>query len=209
MANRFLYFQKMDSRFIFKVMDAQMQLVRRSERSGRSGLPTDSAGETIIKGDMIEFQRGIYSHWGIYVGDGYIIHATDVQSGNGSFSGSSSGSSSRSSSGVSRNVDRKVLKQLLTQVVDGCKFYVNNYLDKSHEPFSPDEIVQRAEAEVDTYYDYSLFTNNCEHFVTLMRYGISISNQVTDGIKTVIDVASQGPTKYAVNEILKRAIDEL
>jgi len=165
-----------------------MMYNRREQPSNRYF--TDSSGKTLRKGDMIEFKRDVYSHWGIYVGEGYIIHATgepNVQSGSGSFN-----IASGFSSGVSGLVECKVLKQLLTEVADGFKFYVNNYNDEICEPFPPYAIVKRAFKMVGEYFDYNLLKKNCEHFVTYVRYGKPISKQAEDGLAVAGEIVVGG-----------------
>ena len=151
----------------------------------------DSRGVQLQVGDMIEFDRpAIYNHWGIYVGDGYIVHVTgepNVRTGMGSID-----ISAGFSSGVSRNIPAKVLLQALTKVADGNRFYVNNLYDDRKMHFLPRVIAERALARVNEDFDYYLIVNNCEHFVTEMRYGEPVSKQVKDGVENVLIGAAIG-----------------
>jgi len=60
---------------------------------------------------------------------------------------------------------------------------INNGLDARREPFTRDEIVQRAmialgEGSAMARMPYHLINNNCEHFATFVRNGWGISEQV-------------------------------
>ncbi|NXA71240.1 HRSL1 enzyme, partial [Mohoua ochrocephala] len=74
----------------------------------------------------------------------------------------------------------KVKKQLLKEVVGNNEWCVNNKYDRSHPPLPVEEIIQRAERWIDREVPYDLLGSNCEHFVTMLRYGKAISDQVSD-----------------------------
>ncbi|NWW15109.1 PA216 protein, partial [Falcunculus frontatus] len=118
-------------------------------------------------GDLIEIDRGIYQHWALYVGDGYVIHVTD------------SSDISLSVKSVSNLTGMaKVKKELLKDVVGDNKWCVNNKYDRSCTPLPVKEIIQRAEEWIDKEVPYSLLLRNCEHFVTMLRYKDPVSDQV-------------------------------
>ncbi|XP_066049939.1 phospholipase A and acyltransferase 1-like [Chamaea fasciata] len=119
-------------------------------------------------GDLIEIDRKVYQHWVLYVGDGYVIHVTDDE-GAPSFLGSSSSVSAAMA---------KVKKQLLKEVAGNHKWRVNNKYDRFCTPRPVEEIIRRAERWVDMEVPYGLLTNNCEHFVTMLRYKVGVSQQV-------------------------------
>ncbi|XP_067676462.1 phospholipase A and acyltransferase 2-like [Haliotis asinina] len=109
-------------------------------------------------GDRVQFGRGIYYHWAIYIGEGLIIHLT--QHGDGE--------------------ERHVLKHVSKACVridhfwsctKGRKAYVNNNLDSKHPPFGREVIVEKAKFFLDKKIPYNLFTWNCEHFVSFCRNG--------------------------------------
>ncbi|NXM51077.1 HRSL1 enzyme, partial [Gymnorhina tibicen] len=114
-------------------------------------------------GDLIEIKRHGYQHWALYVGDGYVIHLTDDRSLFASL--------------LSRRA--KVKKQLLKEVVGNDEWCVNNKYDRSRTPRPVKEIIQRAESCIGKEVPYRLFHNNCEHFVTELRYGKKFSYQVS------------------------------
>lgn len=45
-------------------------------------------------------------------------------------------------------------------------------------PSTPEKMRQRCDALVDHTFTYNLFTLNCEHFATFVRYGTAVCNQV-------------------------------
>ncbi|XP_023773288.1 HRAS-like suppressor 3 [Cyanistes caeruleus] len=121
-------------------------------------------------GDLIEIFRPMYQHWAIYVGDGYVINVTPVDEGAPSLSVSTTSIFTRKA---------KVKKQLLKEVVGNNEWRVNNKHDCSRTPRPVEEIIQRAEEWVDREVPYDVLGSNCEHFVTELRYGERVSDQVT------------------------------
>ncbi|NXF00287.1 HRSL1 enzyme, partial [Menura novaehollandiae] len=74
----------------------------------------------------------------------------------------------------------KVKKQLLKEVVGNNKWRVNNKYDRSRTPLCVEEIIQRAELWIGKEVPYDVLGSNCEHFVTELRYGEGVSDQVSD-----------------------------
>ncbi|XP_066216211.1 phospholipase A and acyltransferase 4-like isoform X1 [Saccopteryx leptura] len=120
-------------------------------------------------GDLIEIFRKGYSHWAIYVDDGYVVHLAPPGQKPGA--GSSSLFSVLSHTGV-------VKRELLTDVLEGCEYRVNNYLDGKYKPRSLNRIISSAKAMIGKEIKYSLTSGNCEHFVTDLRYHKPHSLQV-------------------------------
>lgn len=73
-----------------------------------------------------------------------------------------------------------VRMQLLKDVVGNDSYRVNNKYDHNHTPLPVCEIIQRAQVLIGQEVSYDLLGNNCEHFVTLLRYGEGVSEQVSD-----------------------------
>nr|XP_019575696.1 PREDICTED: HRAS-like suppressor 3 [Rhinolophus sinicus] len=71
-----------------------------------------------------------------------------------------------------------VKKELLCDVARGDEYRVNNKHDDEYRPLPPSEIVQRAEELVGQEMLYKLTSENCEHFVNDLRYGVPRSDQV-------------------------------
>ncbi|NWV16954.1 HRSL1 enzyme, partial [Origma solitaria] len=124
-------------------------------------------------GDLIEIDRPLYHHWALYLGDGYVINVTPVDEGAPSLSVSTTSIFTRRA---------KVKKQLLKEVVGDNKWRVNNKYDRSRTPLPVEEIIRRAEHWIDKEVPYDVLGNNCEHFVTELRYGEGVSEQVSDTV---------------------------
>ncbi|XP_028272526.1 HRAS-like suppressor 3 [Parambassis ranga] len=130
-------------------------------------------------GDLIEFKRGIYQHWAVYVGDGFIVHLVPPCAGAGS------------GSVMAVVVDRAMVKkEKLTDVVGNDKCRINNSLDQECNPRPAQVIVKEACGLVGNELPYSITGQNCEHFVNELRYGKAESRQVhkatTVGILTAV-----------------------
>ncbi|KAG1972001.1 phospholipase A and acyltransferase [Pimephales promelas] len=131
-------------------------------------------------GDLIEFSYPIgYSHWGVYDGDGYVIHfavadETQVMS---------------SFRGFLQTVfpvcgdlllgETKIRRQLLSEVnvPKGARVLVNNN-QHDLQPSPEDEIRRRRDALLDQEFTYKILTFNCEHFATFVRSGKAMCNQI-------------------------------
>ncbi|XP_073456094.1 phospholipase A and acyltransferase 2-like isoform X2 [Aquarana catesbeiana] len=121
-------------------------------------------------GDMIRFRGKVIDHWGVYVGDDFVVHLT-ADAGQSSLC---SGSGSSGSTGIG---NRAIVKrQRLEEVAAGRKYEVMNLSINGRTPRSPDEIVKAAENEVGKKKKYNLTSDNCEHFE--MRYGKSACSQM-------------------------------
>nr|XP_035118927.2 phospholipase A and acyltransferase 3 isoform X2 [Callithrix jacchus] len=126
-------------------------------------------------GDLIEIFRFGYEHWAIYVGDGFVIHLAPCEI-----------AGDVAASVLSELTNKAVVKkQLLSAVAGRDNYRVNNKHDDRCEPLPVNKIIKQAEELVGKEFHYSLTSDNCEHFVNGLRYGISRSDQVTDTLKTV------------------------
>uniref|UniRef100_A0A674H797 LRAT domain-containing protein n=1 Tax=Taeniopygia guttata TaxID=59729 RepID=A0A674H797_TAEGU len=132
-------------------------------------------------GDLIEIDRTGYQHWALYVGDGYVIHVTDE----GATSLTLSSSSIRATTA-------KVKKQLLKDVVGNDNWRVNNKYDHYYTPFPVKKIIQHAEQWVGRVVPYDVLNKNCEHFVTMLRYGEGVSDQVRNAAAGSAAAAAAG-----------------
>ncbi|XP_077901124.1 phospholipase A and acyltransferase 2-like [Ictidomys tridecemlineatus] len=128
-------------------------------------------------GDLIEIFRIGYEHWAIYVGNGYVVHLGPTrEAAGGGVSGFSSVVGNRAI----------VKKELLSVVAGRDKYRVNNKRDKKYKPLPPNKIVEQAEKMVGKEVRYSVTRSNCEHFVNKLRYEISRSDQVINGVITFV-----------------------
>lgn len=69
-------------------------------------------------------------------------------------------------------------REKLKDVVGQNKYRINNDLDKKREPRPIRDILKDANGRVGEILPYNLLKNNCEHFVTLLRYRIPQCQQV-------------------------------
>ncbi|XP_028816297.1 HRAS-like suppressor 3 [Denticeps clupeoides] len=111
--------------------------------------------------DLIEIEKGVYQHWAMYVGAGYVIHLT---------TGGRSSLSGNGNKGLVR-------KEKLGDVVGNHTYHVNNILDHKFRVRPIRLILQEAEKRVNREMFYDVFMANCEHFVTELRYGEPRSRQ--------------------------------
>uniref|UniRef100_A0A8C3S2W0 LRAT domain-containing protein n=1 Tax=Chelydra serpentina TaxID=8475 RepID=A0A8C3S2W0_CHESE len=126
-------------------------------------------------GDLIEIFRFGYQHWVIYVGDG-----------------------SRRIPGVGfaslmSTLTNKALvkKERLLDVVGRHRYRINNKHDRKFPPLPAGKIVRAAEQLVGQEMLYKVTSENCEHFVTELRYGVARSDQVRD-VLVGVSVAGLG-----------------
>uniref|UniRef100_A0A8C1SKQ3 LRAT domain-containing protein n=1 Tax=Cyprinus carpio TaxID=7962 RepID=A0A8C1SKQ3_CYPCA len=103
--------------------------------------------------DLIEIFRGLYQHWAVYVGEGYVIHHCTTLSK------------------MSVPHERvTVKKEKLYVVVSNNDYCINSILDEKYEPRPIQEIVQDAHSLLGKELPYSVLTRHCEHVVTKLRY---------------------------------------
>ncbi|XP_018086508.2 uncharacterized protein LOC108699156 isoform X2 [Xenopus laevis] len=148
-------------------------------------------------GDLIEFVRlwGVYSHWGVYVGDGNLVHlqpdSSSIFDSLSSFRHQCQAMSSAMipvslldqrlmAKSIISDKDGKVLEEPVKSVAKGSKYRVNNSYDKYYEPRRKEDIVETAKQYVGKKMTYNLCKYNCEHFATFMRYGVAFSKQVEE-----------------------------
>uniref|UniRef100_A0AC35EW15 LRAT domain-containing protein n=1 Tax=Panagrolaimus sp. PS1159 TaxID=55785 RepID=A0AC35EW15_9BILA len=169
----------------------------------------------IEEGDVIEFDRGIFSHFGVYIGRQgtahYIIHK--VGDGFELFSISSASSSTAWSSASKEDRARctkatktkGVRQDLLEAVCAGKKCRINNQVDedsRSGGPHSREIIVDRCcDKLTDCSYDWA--NDNCEHFANWCRTGLSISYQVSS-IASNVPLLVVSPGAFAIRKIFGR-----
>ncbi|XP_033061755.1 phospholipase A and acyltransferase 2, partial [Trachypithecus francoisi] len=131
---------------------------------------------TLRPGDLIEISRFGYEHWAIYVGHGFVVHLAPPSEIAGA------GAACVLSALTNKAI---VKKELLSAVAGRDNYRVNNKHDDRYRPLPSNKIVKRAEELVGQELPYSLTSDNCEHFVNQLRYGVSRSDQVTDAVTTV------------------------
>nr|XP_058920009.1 phospholipase A and acyltransferase 1 isoform X2 [Kogia breviceps] len=127
-------------------------------------------------GDLIEVFRPGYQHWALYLGDGYVINIAPLDDG-------ISAPFTSAKSVFSRKALVKI--QLLKDVVGNDTYRINNKYDETYPPLPVEEVMQRSEFVAGQEVEYDLLVNNCEHFVTLLRYGEGVSEQASRAISTI------------------------
>ncbi|KAL8219187.1 UNVERIFIED_CONTAM: hypothetical protein K2H54_011224, partial [Gekko kuhli] len=107
---------------------------------------------------MMQFQMPGFQHWGIYVGDGNVVHFAWPA--------------------VSLfPLKYAVRKEKVKDIKGVLASAVYNKYDQDYVPLPQDCVIKRAEHMVDKVMKYDLAKANCEHFTTMMRYNIPISGQ--------------------------------
>jgi Lecithin retinol acyltransferase len=110
-------------------------------------------------GDHIYVERlGVYTHDGVDVGDGFVIHR-------GSIDGTKSGA--------------LISKTTIAEFSDGATVQIKLYGTR----LSPDEAVARAESMLGEP-GYHVLWHNCEHFATWCVTGEYVSDQVDTAVST-------------------------
>ncbi|XP_074153957.1 phospholipase A and acyltransferase 1 isoform X5 [Sminthopsis crassicaudata] len=127
-------------------------------------------------GDLIEVFRPGYQHWTLYLGDGYVINMAPTED-----------SSPVPFTSAKSVFSKKALvrMQLLKDVVGSDTYRINNKYDDMYSPLPLDEIIRLSEFLIGQEVSYDLLVNNCEHFVTLLRYGEGISEQANRAIGAI------------------------
>ncbi|XP_069121052.1 phospholipase A and acyltransferase 5-like [Argopecten irradians] len=123
--------------------------------------------EELHIGDIVEFERELFKHFGVYVGNEDVVHLTGVE--NGWFSG------------VQFIGKGMVKRENFWDVAKGGKAKKNNNQDGISKPRPSSLIVSEARALVGTVENMHFLTNNCEHFASKLRYGKKSSKQGTLG----------------------------
>jgi hypothetical protein len=118
---------------------------------------TDMDNCVFHSGDVIKAFRGLYFHFGVYVGNDRVVHF-------------SSTGGNELDSGSADIVETSFSRFAKNDIV---------LIDTSVKPtFEREEIVRRARAEVGTKLGtYNLLSNNCEHFANWCRCGTLVSHQ--------------------------------
>ncbi|NXA82102.1 HRSL1 enzyme, partial [Thryothorus ludovicianus] len=120
-------------------------------------------------GDLIEIDRPLCQHWVLYMGDGDVVHLSPIDEGAPSVSGSSASIQATRA---------KVKKEKLLDVVKDNTWCIKNKYDRSHTPLPAEKIIWCAECCIGREVLYDVLGSNCEHFVTMLRYGEPLSEQV-------------------------------
>ncbi|KAL4623612.1 HRAS-like suppressor 2 [Arapaima gigas] len=131
-------------------------------------------------GDLIEFSYPIgYSHWGVYDGDGYVVHFAVADEGELKKMIRSSLQTVFPVCGDLLLGETRIRRQLLSDVnvPRGAKVNISNNRH-ARRPSPEDDMRSRLQVLLDKELPYRLFTLNCEHFATFIRFGEAVCNQI-------------------------------
>eukprot|EP00096_Caligus_rogercresseyi_P002708 TRINITY_DN1495_c0_g1_i1.p1 TRINITY_DN1495_c0_g1~~TRINITY_DN1495_c0_g1_i1.p1 ORF type:complete len:185 (-),score=13.34 TRINITY_DN1495_c0_g1_i1:284-838(-) len=133
-------------------------------------------------GDLIEFDRGHYNHWAIYIGDGLVTHLA-----NSAEDWACSAATFRSTNSTCDGVAAKgqVVVEQLADVIENSRYRINNYYDFEVEPADAAIIKKNIALETAKNLSYDLIAYNCENFVKKIRNGRSVSHQVDKAVRAV------------------------
>ena len=156
-----------------------------------------SSGQFFRAGDVIGIDRGLYRHFGVYVGDGKVIHyAAD----DGDF-GRNPSVRETTIKDFSKNIDdifvlhfpgegrapekirKKMSRHYKTEKRGLCDFLFR----EKYELFSAEETVKRAYQRLGEC-AYNLTRNNCEHFALWCKTGVSASRQVDRFVSELVGI---------------------
>ncbi|VDO87767.1 unnamed protein product [Haemonchus placei] len=160
-------------------------------------LSAEAIAPHVELGDLLEFRRvariggaprNIYTHWGVYIGRHedipLVVH---LSGGDGDFDKIGEGKVDSLSGGPSSLIKActaQVRCDPLLSIAREDLVRINNAHDVDHQPFPPRIVVERAVLQLGSG-NYSIFMNNCEHFVKWCRYGNRISGQAV-AVKSVL-----------------------
>ena len=141
-------------------------------------------------GDVVGIHRmgGLYDHYGIYTGNGGMIHYADPSGDFGTnivvhrttLEKFKEGSDTIFTIDFDKYLKNRQVKlfDILTPVrIDFIKLLELLFSSNDYHLYSPEETVARAESRLGER-NYNIATNNCEHFAIWCKTGVSESIQV-------------------------------
>lgn len=129
----------------------------------------------MVIGDAVEFRRGLYSHWAIYLGNEKVIHVTGIGEG-GTFD-SCNPSHVFSVSGKRFKKATVRIDNYFHVARGSTAAMKNNFKDNKFPRRPVKEIIETAMQMIGDI-EYNLFLQNCEHFVSFCRNGTPLSDQI-------------------------------
>lgn len=119
-------------------------------------------------GDLVEFDRIVYEHWAVYVGDNKIVHYKKV------------------------GEVGKIVHEDIDSYINGCfvlfrrpkkgKMGIVNRVVHESPHFSGKQVAERALSKVGMT-GYNLLFKNCEHFAKWCKYNVPMSEQIENGVE--------------------------
>jgi hypothetical protein len=129
----------------------------------------------MARGDHLVICMTVYTHHGIDVGDGTVVHWATPDGTKQVFDGT-----------LTKDL-AAIRRTSFDQFAEGRPVEVRSYADG----FSAETVVARALGRVGEH-GYDLLDNNCEHFVTWCKTGRHDSEQVKNGMTLLVGVACLG-----------------
>ncbi|XP_017294378.1 lecithin retinol acyltransferase family protein [Kryptolebias marmoratus] len=150
------------------------------------------------RGDLLEVPRTLFTHFGIYLGDGRVAHLIpDILP-----------AVTKDKAAIAKMVtNNRLLLGVITKVasvrVDSVADFAYgsdiliNHMDKvcRQPPLDGDEVARRAEKLLGSV-TYSLLWYNCEHYVMYCRYGMAISYQTYQFCTTIRKIVFSRMSAY-------------
>ncbi|XP_062579293.1 phospholipase A and acyltransferase 1-like [Saccostrea cucullata] len=134
------------------------------------------------KGDLLEFPRGFYSHWAVYIGNEEVVHLAGID--NDGINGNSNPSHVFSICG--KTYKKAVVKmENFWTVVGDSEAKINNNKDRKCSPHPAHKIVQEALKKLGEI-GYNVLWKNCEHFAAYCRYGVNWSEQADKALGAIM-----------------------
>ncbi|XP_061164499.1 phospholipase A and acyltransferase 2-like [Saccostrea echinata] len=134
------------------------------------------------KGDLLEFLRGWYLHWAVYVGNKEVVHLAGID--DDGVNGNSNPSHVLSICGKKFN-KAVVKRESFWKVVQDSKAKINNDKDRKCRPRPAHQIAEEAFKKIGEI-DYNVFWKNCEHFAAFCRYGVNWSVQANKALVVIM-----------------------
>ncbi|MDR1803094.1 MAG: lecithin retinol acyltransferase family protein [Treponema sp.] len=145
-------------------------------------------------GDILYVHRGLYKHYGVYAGNGKVIHFAPLV-------------------GKEISAENAVVHETnLGNFLKGGALAIDK---KSKAKFSQSEIVERARSQIGSK-SYNLVFFNCEHFARWCTTGVYESDQVNaaidvvvEGVNLVSDLVSGNENPESGKKLITKLIDYL
>lgn len=167
----------------------------------------------MARGDHIYVRRygGTYAHHGIDAGDGTVIHYMSSHWMTPRVVRRTSLEKfARGDEVLVRDYERFYESLKKGDLLDRTSMGLNKLMDSlrglkvGELDFSPDAVIQRAESRLGEF-AFDLVFNNCEHFASWCKTGISNSEQITDLWRGAL--TGSGFAKYRTSEALTNLVE--
>lgn len=128
---------------------------------------------TPLPGDILFTDRGLYKHYGVYIGRGQVIHFA--------------GPAGHETEAPLADIIQTSIKDFLR----GDELYIERYPDYfKYKPFEPKEVINRAKSRLGMEKGkYNLADYNCEHFANWCKYGVKFSSQVEQVATAIVKIS--------------------